>query len=66
MLASGPGCSIGEPHLPENEPGSSLMPGKVNPAQNEAVTMIAAQVMEMMWLVTDKDFDLWVKPEDMI
>jgi len=45
MLASGPRCSIGKPNLPENEPGSSLVPGKVNPAQNEAVTMIAAQVM---------------------
>jgi len=45
MLASGPRCGIGELHLPENEPGSSIMPGKVNPTQNEAVTMIAAQVM---------------------
>ncbi len=45
MLASGPRCSIGELHLPENEPGSSIMPGKVNPTQNEAVTMVAAQVM---------------------
>ncbi|MET4141725.1 class II fumarate hydratase [Pedobacter sp. UYP1] len=45
MLASGPRCSIGEIHLPENEPGSSIMPGKVNPTQNEAVTMVAAQVM---------------------
>ena len=45
MLASGPRCSIGELNLPENEPGSSIMPGKVNPAQNEAVTMIAAQVL---------------------
>ncbi|MGQ7855207.1 class II fumarate hydratase [Pedobacter sp. WC2501] len=45
MLASGPRCGIGELHLPENEPGSSIMPGKVNPTQNEAVTMVAAQVM---------------------
>jgi fumarate hydratase class II len=45
MLASGPRCSIGELHLPENEPGSSIMPGKINPTQNEAVTMVAAQVM---------------------
>jgi len=45
MLASGPRCSIGELHLPENEPGSSIMPGKVNPTQNEAVTMVAAQVL---------------------
>jgi fumarate hydratase class II len=45
MLASGPRCGIGELHLPENEPGSSIMPGKVNPTQNEAVTMVAAQVI---------------------
>ncbi|WP_231491290.1 class II fumarate hydratase [Pedobacter sp. Leaf170] len=45
MLASGPRCGIGELHLPENEPGSSIMPGKVNPTQNEAATMVAAQVM---------------------
>jgi len=45
MLASGPRCGIGEIHIPENEPGSSIMPGKVNPTQNEAVTMVAAQVM---------------------
>jgi fumarate hydratase class II len=45
MLASGPRCSIGELNLPSNEPGSSIMPGKVNPTQNEAVTMVAAQVM---------------------
>jgi fumarate hydratase class II len=45
MLASGPRTGIGELHLPENEPGSSIMPGKVNPTQNEAVTMVAVQVM---------------------
>ncbi len=44
-LASGPRCGIGEIALPENEPGSSIMPGKVNPTQCEALTMIAAQVM---------------------
>ncbi len=44
-LASGPRCGIGELLLPENEPGSSIMPGKVNPTQCEALTMIAAQVM---------------------
>jgi fumarate hydratase class II len=44
-LASGPRCGIGEIRIPENEPGSSIMPGKVNPAQCEAVTMVAAQVM---------------------
>jgi fumarate hydratase class II len=44
-LASGPRCGIGEISLPANEPGSSIMPGKVNPTQCEAVTMIAAQVM---------------------
>jgi fumarate hydratase class II len=44
-LASGPRCGIGEINLPANEPGSSIMPGKVNPTQAEALTMIAAQVM---------------------
>ncbi|HDP35010.1 MAG TPA: class II fumarate hydratase [Candidatus Hydrogenedentes bacterium] len=44
-LGSGPRCGIGELTLPENEPGSSIMPGKVNPTQCEALTMIAAQVM---------------------
>ncbi len=45
MLASGPRAGIGELHIPDNEPGSSIMPGKVNPTQCEAITMIAAQVM---------------------
>ncbi len=44
-LASGPRCGIGEITIPENEPGSSIMPGKVNPTQSEAVTMSCAQVM---------------------
>ncbi|MDQ1340637.1 MAG: fumarate hydratase, class [Campylobacterota bacterium] len=44
-LASGPRCGIGEIEIPENEPGSSIMPGKVNPTQAEAVTMVACQVM---------------------
>lgn len=44
-LASGPRCGIGEISIPANEPGSSIMPGKVNPTQSEAVTMVAAQVM---------------------
>jgi fumarate hydratase class II len=44
-LASGPRCGLGELSLPENEPGSSIMPGKVNPTQPEAVTMVAVQVM---------------------
>ena len=44
-LASGPRSGIGELSIPENEPGSSIMPGKVNPTQSEAVTMLAAQVM---------------------
>ena len=44
-LASGPRCGIGEISIPENEPGSSIMPGKVNPTQCEAITMIAVQVM---------------------
>ena len=43
--ASGPRCAIGELKIPENEPGSSIMPGKVNPTQSEALTMIAVQVM---------------------
>ena len=45
MLASGPRSGIGEIHIPENEPGSSIMPGKVNPTQAEALTMVATQVM---------------------
>ncbi|MFV0419798.1 MAG: class II fumarate hydratase [Dysgonomonas sp.] len=45
MLSSGPRCGIGEIHIPDNEPGSSIMPGKVNPTQCEALTMIVAQVM---------------------
>jgi fumarate hydratase class II len=44
-LASGPRCGIGELFIPENEPGSSIMPGKVNPTQSEAMTMVCAQVM---------------------
>ena len=43
--ASGPRCGLGELHIPENEPGSSIMPGKVNPTQCEAVTMVSVQVM---------------------
>ncbi|HEY4155202.1 MAG TPA: class II fumarate hydratase [Puia sp.] len=45
MLASGPRSGIGELHIPDNEPGSSIMPGKVNPTQCEALTMICAQVL---------------------
>ena len=45
MLASGPRCGIGEITIPANEPGSSIMPGKVNPTQAEALTMAMAQVM---------------------
>ncbi|MBS0999860.1 class II fumarate hydratase [Acetobacter persici] len=45
LLASGPRCGLGELHLPENEPGSSIMPGKVNPTQCEALVMIATQVL---------------------
>jgi len=45
MMASGPRSGIGEILIPENEPGSSIMPGKVNPTQSEALTMVAAQVM---------------------
>jgi fumarate hydratase class II len=45
LLASGPRCGIGEIRIPENEPGSSIMPGKVNPTQCEAMTMVCTQVM---------------------
>lgn len=45
LLASGPRCGIGELFIPDNEPGSSIMPGKVNPTQCEAMTMVAAQVL---------------------
>jgi fumarate hydratase class II len=45
LMGSGPRSGLGELHLPENEPGSSIMPGKVNPTQAEALTMVAAQVM---------------------
>lgn len=45
LLSSGPRCGLGELVIPENEPGSSIMPGKVNPTQCEAVTMVAVQVM---------------------
>ena len=45
FLASGPRSGIGEIHIPENEPGSSIMPGKVNPTQNEAMTMVCSQVL---------------------
>lgn len=45
LLGSGPRCGIGELHLPENEPGSSIMPGKVNPTQCESMLMVCAQVM---------------------
>ncbi len=45
LLGSGPRCGLGELRLPENEPGSSIMPGKVNPTQCEALTMVAVQVM---------------------
>ena len=44
FLGSGPRCGLGELSLPENEPGSSIMPGKVNPTQCEALTMVCAQV----------------------
>src|SRR5262249_14440096 len=45
LLGSGPRSGLGELHLPENEPGSSIMPGKVNPTQCEALTMVAVQVV---------------------
>ncbi|KDQ63611.1 hypothetical protein JAAARDRAFT_44408 [Jaapia argillacea MUCL 33604] len=52
FLGSGPRCGLGELSLPENEPGSSIMPGKVNPTQCEAITMVAAQVMGNQTAVT--------------
>uniref|UniRef100_A0A0B6Y8H9 fumarate hydratase n=1 Tax=Arion vulgaris TaxID=1028688 RepID=A0A0B6Y8H9_9EUPU len=52
LLGSGPRCGFGELSLPENEPGSSIMPGKVNPTQCEALTMVAAQVMGNQTAVT--------------
>jgi len=52
MLGSGPRCGLGELSLPENEPGSSIMPGKVNPTQAEAITMVCAQVMGNHMAVT--------------
>ena len=48
LMASGPRSGIGEIIIPANEPGSSIMPGKVNPTQAEALTMVCAQIMEMM------------------
>jgi fumarate hydratase class II len=52
LLGSGPRCGFGELKLPENEPGSSIMPGKVNPTQCEAMTMVAAQVIGNHMAVT--------------
>ena len=52
LLASGPRSGLGELSLPENEPGSSIMPGKVNPTQCEAMTMVCAQVMGYHTTVT--------------
>ncbi len=51
-LGSGPRCGLGELHLLENEPGSSIMPGKVNPTQSEAMTMVVHRFSEMMLLLT--------------
>ena len=52
LLGSGPRCGIGEIHLPENEPGSSIMPGKVNPTQCEAMTMVCVQVFGNQTTIT--------------
>lgn len=52
FLGSGPRCGLGELSLPENEPGSSIMPGKVNPTQCEAITMVCAQVIGNHMAVT--------------
>merc|ERR1711881_772659 len=62
FLASGPRCGLGELSLPENEPGSSIMPGKVNPTQCESIRMVTAQVMGNHVAVTvggcNGDFEL--------
>ncbi len=62
-LGSGPRCGLGELSLPENEPGSSIMPGKVNPTQCEALTMVAAQVMGNQTAVSvagaSGQFEVW-------
>jgi fumarate hydratase, class II len=55
LLGSGPRCGFGELRLPENEPGSSIMPGKVNPTQCEALTMVCAQVMGNQVTITIAD-----------
>lgn len=52
LLASGPRCGLGEIHIPANEPGSSIMPGKVNPTQVEAITMVCAQIMGNDYAIT--------------
>ncbi|KAL0036241.1 hypothetical protein WJX79_009533 [Trebouxia sp. C0005] len=72
LLGSGPRCGLGELNLPENEPGSSIMPGKVNPTQCEALTMVCAHVMGnheaamSLGIVTAHEFDEWVRPETML
>ncbi|KAJ6604780.1 fumarate hydratase [Mycena vulgaris] len=67
-LGSGPRCGFGELSLPENEPGSSIMPGKVNPTQCEAITMVAAQVMGNQTTVSiagaSGQFELMVCPRE--
>src|SRR2546426_5427650 len=75
-LASGPRSGIGEITIPENEPDSSIMPGKVNPTQSEALTMVAAQVIVddttlreaavALQLLSGEEFDRLVRPEDML
>ena len=54
LLASGPRSGLGELRIPENEPGSSIMPGKVNPTQAEALTMLCAQVIGNDVAVNDR------------
>jgi fumarate hydratase class II len=63
MLASGPRCGIGEIRIPETQPGSSIMPGKVNPVMSEMVIMVAAQVIgndasHHRWACRDGHYDL--------
>ena len=59
FLGSGPRCGLGELSLPENEPGSSIMPGKVNPTQCEAITMVAAQVSGELMIVLSCPHDCY-------
>ena len=64
FLGSGPRCGLGELSLPENEPGSSIMPGKVNPTQCEAMTMVCSQVMGVSIQLLNKKGDCSIKKRE--